>query len=125
MEKIGYEKWVIPGGHIPFKGTGREPDFLSQDRIAILNPNKNKVGIKLRILFSDKEAIGNYHLEIQGERVLKFRINDLINPFPVNLEEDYALFIEAEEPVVVQFLRMNSGQNKLAIMGTMAFGTDI
>jgi hypothetical protein len=124
MEKIGHRQWIIPGGHIPFKGTGREPDFLSQDRISILNPNNKTVGINLKVLFADQEVIENYQLKIEGKRLLKFRVNDLIDPFPVPLEEDYALFIEAEEPVVIQFLLMNTGQNNLAIMGTLAFGTD-
>jgi hypothetical protein len=125
MEKVGHKQWVISGGHIPLKGTGREPWFLSQDRIAILNPNKNAVSIRLKVLFAEQEAIDSYQLEINGERLLKFRVNDLINPFPVPLEEDYALIVEASEPVVVQFLRMNSGQRNLAIMGTMAFGTEL
>jgi hypothetical protein len=125
METIGHRQWVIPGGNIPFKGSGKEPDFLSQDRIAILNPNKKTISIKLKIYFSDQEPFENYQLKIDGERLLKFRVNDLIDPFPVPLEENYAIFIEAEEPVVVQFLRMNTGFKNLAIMGTIAFGNEL
>jgi hypothetical protein len=125
METIGHKQWVIPGGNIPFRSTGREPGFLSQDTIAILNPNKKNVGIQLKIYFDSREPNENYKLKIGRERLLKFRVNDLIDPFPVPLEETYALVIEAEEPVVIQFLRMNTGQKNLAIMGTIAFGNEL
>ncbi len=124
MKTIGYKKWVIPGGHIPFLSSGREPEMLSQDKIAVLNLNKKSVKIKMTIYHPDEEPIEGYPLEIEGERVRKFRVNDLINPFPVVLEQDYSIVLEAEEPVVVQFLRMDTGYKNLAIMGTMAFGTN-
>ena len=124
MKAIGYTQWIIPGGHIPFKSTGREPEFLSQDKIAILNMNDEPATIKMTIFHQDTEPVEGYPLEVKGRRVRKFRVNDLINPFPVVLEKEYSLVIEADKPVIVQFLRMNTGSRNLAIMGSMAFGTD-
>lgn len=124
METKGYKKWVIPGGHIPFRSTGREPDFLSQDKIAVLNLNKKSVKIKMTIYYTEEKPVEGYPLEIKGERVRKFRVNDLINPYPVILEKDYSLVLEAEEPVVVQFLKMNTGHRNIALTGTLAFGTN-
>jgi hypothetical protein len=91
------------------------------------NPESEQknVGIQLKIYFDSREPNENYKLKIGRERLLKFRVNDLIDPFPVPLEETYALVIEAEEPVVIQFLRMNTGQKNLAIMGTIAFGNEL
>lgn len=124
MKAFGYKKWVIPAGHIPFHSTGKEPELLSQDKVAILNMNPDSVEIKMTIYYQDEEPVSGYPLEVKGQRVRKFRVNDLINPFPVILEKEYSLVIEASEPVIVQFLRLNSGQTNLALMGSMAFGTD-
>ena len=125
MNSNGYKKWVVPGGYIPFKSTGREPELLSQDKISILNLNKEPVKIKMTIYYEEEEPVEGYLLEIKGERVRKFRVNDLINPFPVVLEKTYSLVLEADKPVIVQFLKMNTGYGNLALMGSIAYGTDI
>ena len=124
MEATGYKKWIIPDGHIPFKSTGREPDFLSQDKIAVLNLNDEPAILKLTIFYREEEPVEGFTLEVKGRRVRKFRVNDLINPFPVILEKDYSIMIESDKPVIVQFLRMNTGNRNLALMGTMAYRTD-
>jgi hypothetical protein len=125
MAAAGKKRWVIPCGRIPLRTTGKEPEFLSQDRIAVLNLNKDPVKIKLTFFYSDQEAAGGYEVVIQGERVRKIRINDIINPLPVYLEKDYSMLIEADKTVVVQFLKMNTSSRDIAITGTIAFGTDI
>ncbi len=124
MEALGKKKWVIPGGHIPLKSTGKEPEMVSQDKIAILNTGLNTVKLRLTVFYSGDDPVNNYILNVKGRRLKKIRINDLIDPFPVTLETDYSLLIEAEEPVVVQFLRMDTGYRNVAVMGAMGFGTD-
>ena len=124
MKAIGHKKWVIPGGYIPFRSNGREPELLSQEKIAILNTNKEPTTIKMTVFYQEEDPVAGYLLEIKGQRVKKFRINDLIDPFPVILEKEYSLLIEADKPVVIQFLRMNTGHKSIATMGTMAYGTD-
>ncbi|HZH73317.1 MAG TPA: sensory rhodopsin transducer [Mariniphaga sp.] len=125
MRKIGYKKWVIPGGYIPFATNGREPELLSQDKISILNLNKEPTTIRMTVYYQEEEPVSGYPLEIKGMRVKKFRVNDLIDPFPVVLEKEYSLIIEADKPVVVQFLKMNTGHKNVAMLGTIAYGTDI
>ncbi len=124
MKKSGNKKWIIPGVHIPLKSTGREPEMVSQDRIAILNLHTGPVKIRLTVYQTRMEPVSGYNLEIQGQRLKKIRINDLIDPYPLYLETDYALLIEADREVAIQFLRMNTGYGSAAIMGTMGYGTD-
>ena len=125
MALAGKKRWVVPFGRIPMGTTGKEPDFLSQDRIAVLNLNKDPVKIKLTFYYPGQEPAGGYEIRVPGERVKKIRINDLIDPFPVYLEQDYSMLIEADAEVIVQFLKMNTGYRNAAITGTLAFGTDI
>jgi hypothetical protein len=124
MKDSGSKKWIIPGGYIPFTSTGKEPDFLSQDRISILNINKNTATVRITIFYRENDPVEHAPVKVKGRRIRKIRINDLINPFPVILEKDYGIMIESDEPVVVQFSQMNTGQNSLALMGTIAYGTD-
>jgi hypothetical protein len=124
MEQAGSKKWIIPGGYIPFNSTGKEPAFLSQDRISILNTNKNTATVRITIFYREDEAVEYAPVKVEGRRIRKIRINDLINPYPVILEKEYGIMIESDEPVVVQFLKMNTGNKNLSLMGTMASGTD-
>jgi hypothetical protein len=121
MRGQGKKVWVIPGGYIPLKSTGPEPDLLSQDRLAVLNLNRGKTSFRITVFYEKAEPVSFRELSVQGKRVKKIRINDLINPLPVPLETPYALLIEADKVVVVQFLRMFTGSAAAALTGTMAF----
>lgn len=37
MNPIGHKVWAIPGGRMPLRSTGPEPDFTSRDELCILN----------------------------------------------------------------------------------------
>jgi hypothetical protein len=124
MNAFGKRKWIIPGGHVPLKSTGREPDFLSQDRLAILNTGIETAKIEISVFYTNKEPVSYQTLEIKAKRLRKIRINDLINPAPVYLETDYALVIESDHNVVIQFLRMDTGNSGVSVLGTIAFNSD-
>lgn len=119
--EIGKKKWSFSGGFIPVKSTGKEPDFVSQDKISILNTSGKDATIKITLFFTDKDPVGEYEIEVKKERVRKFRVNDLIDPHAIPLGQSYGCILESDVPVVVQFTKQNSGQDALAIMGTIAF----
>lgn len=123
-EAAGKKKWIIPGGHIYLKSNGKEPDLLSQDRIAVLNTGSDPVKLKISVFHSDRDPVEYSLLEIGARRLRKVRINDLIDPCPVFLETDYAIVIEADHNVVVQFMQMNTGQRNAAMMGSISFSAD-
>jgi hypothetical protein len=124
MKKHGKKKWVIPGINIPAASNGAEPEFLSQDRITILNTGENAVQIKLTAYRPDDEPIVYSTLSVEGRRLRKIRLNDLINPVPLYLGSEYSLLVEAEDNIIVQFLRMNTGDRNVSIAGTIAFGSE-
>lgn len=123
MKAMGKHKWVIPGGDIPARSTGKEPEMLSQDAVAILNTQPKDITIRITVYYENQKAMPGYTLEVKGERLRKIRINDLIDPLPVPLETPYSLVIESSQRIIVQFTRMNTSQAPCALMGTMAFGT--
>ena len=119
--KIGKKKWVIAGGNIPVESNGFEPTFTSHDKLSILHTSSGKVKITLTIYFSDHEPYGPYELELEGQRLKKVRFNDLIDPLAIPLGVPYACVIEATEPVVVQFSRLDTSQKENAGFTTIAF----
>lgn len=123
MSKIGIGKnlWIIPGGHIPLHSTGHEPACTSHDKVSLLNTNLHEAKVHITIYYSDEEPIGPYICSVASQRVRKIRINDLIDPLPVFLDRPYALVIQSELPIVIQFSRQSTEQQNQAFAGSMAF----
>ena len=121
MAGTGSKKWAIPGGNVPVKSNGHEPELTSFDQLSILNTNSSNAQISLTIYFSETETYGPYKIEMPGKRVKKIRINDLIDPLAVPLGEPYACLIEADVEVVLQFTRQDTSQQENAGCTTLAF----
>jgi hypothetical protein len=121
MGDIGQRTWVIPGGRVPLSSTGREPDLTSCDELCVLNAGPTAARVALNFFYSGRDPVGPYNVGVPGKRVLQIRINDLIDPEAVPLDEPYACVIESNVPVVVQFSRRDTTQPANAIATAMAF----
>lgn len=124
MKPVGRKRWVISGGHIPLRSTGREPEFTSFDRLSVLNVSDQTAEIEITLYYSDHAPVGPYPLKIDARRVRKFRFNDLIDPEAIPLDRDYGAVIESNVPIVVQFTRQDTSQAANGLLGTMAFPLD-
>lgn len=124
MREIGKVDWAFSGGRIPFDSTGEEPMFNSHDKISVLNTSEEEAEIEIFIFYEDEAPVDPYEVAIKPGRLRKIRINDLIDPVAVKLERNYGCYIRSNVPVVIQFSRMNTGQEANAIMGTLAFPAD-
>src|SRR5687767_14023505 len=105
--------WMVPGGHSPLISTGKEPEFTSRDELSILNTNAQEASVDIMIYYTNREPAGPYAIKIKARSVRNLRFNDLVDPEPVFLDTDYAVLVESNIPVVVQFTRMNTGQPEL------------
>jgi hypothetical protein len=121
MKTIGHKVWAIPGGFIPLQSTGREPEFTSHDKLCFLNTSDREATVEITFFYTDRDPIGPYEVTISPQRLRNVRVNDLIDPEAVPLETDYACVIEANVPIVVQFIHQDTRQAENAIFGTMAF----
>jgi hypothetical protein len=114
IKKYGRKKWAFAGCRIPVATTGKEPQFTSQDRIAILNTTDQAAEIKISIFFVDKEAIRNYSITVMAQRIRKIKFNDLIDPLPIPLDEPFGFVLQSNTQVIVQFSRMNTENKYIA-----------
>lgn len=121
MKRIGKLDWAFSAGRIPLESTGKEPEFISHDKIAVLNTSEEEALLELFIFYENEQPVGVFELKIKPRRLRKIRINDLIDPTVINLDRNYSCFIKASIPVVIQFSRINSATKETAEMGTMAF----
>lgn len=121
MKAIGHKVWAVPGGHIPLKSTGHEPEFTSYDMLCFLNTGDKDAIAEVTIFYADRDPVGVYSIDIPARRIRHMRINDFIDPEAVPLDTDYACVIESNVPIVVQFIRQDTRQAEYALMGTIAF----
>ncbi len=73
------------------------------------------------IYFADREPAGPYRFTVAARRTRHVRFNELSDPAPVPRDTDYASVIESDVPIVVQHTRLDSRQQALALMTTIAF----
>jgi hypothetical protein len=116
--------WVISGGRIPLSTAESGPEFNSRDWLSILNSGVHDAAVRITIFHADKKPTGPFNISIAAKRIKKIRMNDLVDPEPITLEEDYAAVIESDMPLAIQFSRMDTTRQALALLSTLAFPCD-
>lgn len=124
MDAIGKTRWVIAEGYIPGESTGSGRAFESHETACILNAGSREAHVRITLFFADREPVGPYQVRVPGKRTKHIRFNDLNDPAPVPRDTDYSSLIESDEPIVVQHTRLDSRQDALALLSTVAFSGD-
>jgi hypothetical protein len=117
----GHKKWIIPGGHIPGQSTGAEPASTSRDVLCLVNTNEQDAQLNIMIYYEDHDPKGPYTLTVKAKRIRHIRFNDLIDPESIPLDTPYAALIKSNIPVVVQFTRVDTSRNGMAVAMMMAY----
>jgi hypothetical protein len=111
---LGRTRWAIAAGHAPSRATGAEPAFTSCDQVALLNAGEELANVRLTVLYAERDPVGPFRIGVSPRRVRHVRINDLIFPEAVRLDEAYGLEVESDHPVVVQFTRRDTRERACA-----------
>lgn len=124
MQAIGKTRWAIAEGYIPPGSTGSSREMTSHEAACILNAGDRDAQIAITVFYKDREPAGPYRVTVPARRTLHLRFNDLKDPEPIPEGTDYASVIESNVPVVVQHTRLDSRQAELALLSTVAYGSD-
>ncbi|HUZ60855.1 MAG TPA: sensory rhodopsin transducer [Hanamia sp.] len=118
---IGKKIWAIAEGYIPGYSNGPPPDFISHEAACILNSSDEDAHVQIMLYFTDKEPVGPYKLTVPARRTRHFRFNNLTDPEPVPLETNYSSVFISDQPIVLQYTRLDSRQNANALITTIAY----
>jgi hypothetical protein len=121
MNAIGRTCWVIPEGYIPGHSTGQGRDMVSHEAACILNTGDRDAQVTVTVFFADREPAGPYRVTVPARRTLHLRFNDLTDPEPIPRDTDYSSMIDSTVPVIIQHTRLDSRQEALALMSTLAY----
>ncbi|TWI01737.1 hypothetical protein IP90_02297 [Luteimonas cucumeris] len=120
-DAIGCARWAIAAGHAPARSRGVEPAFTSHDRLCLLNAGAVLANVRVRVLYAAGAEVGPYRLSVAPRRMRHVRVNDLIFPEAIRLDEAYGLIVRSDQPVVVQFSRQDTRALMNAGMMTTAW----
>lgn len=118
---IGKKIWAIAEGYIPGYSNGPPPDFISHEAACVLNASDEDAHVQIMLYFTDKEPVGPYKLTVPARRTRHFRFNDLEAPQPVPKETNYSSVFISDQPIVLQYTRLDSRQNANALVTTIAY----
>lgn len=118
---LGKKIWAIAEGYIPGYSNGPPPDFISHEAFCILNASDEDAHVEIMLYFSDKEPVGPYKETVPARRTRHFRFNNLTDPQPVPLETNYSSVFISDQPIVMQYTRLDSRQNANALITTIAY----
>jgi hypothetical protein len=120
-DPIGRRRWAIAEGYIPSWSHGPEPQMTSHETACVLNANDQDAHLSITVFFADREPAGPYRITVPARRTRHVRFNQLDDPEPIPKDTDYASVIEADVPIVVQHTRLDSRQEALGLISTIAF----
>lgn len=103
---MGYGKkvWIFPDAELPPVGVNCIPGHES---VIITNTGKKDAHVRITLLYTDREPVRDICVTVKAERVRCLRTNEE-KDFGVHtaaFEEQYAIMLESDEPIVAQYGR--------------------
>lgn len=125
MEPLGRKRWVIPEGYIPPESMiNANRALLSHEAACLLNAGDADAHVRITLFFTDREPVGPYEVTLGARRTLHLRFNELDDPAPVPVGQDYASVFESDVPIVVQHTRLDSRAAEISLLSTIAWPAD-
>jgi len=100
----GKKVWIFPDAELPPVGVNLIPGHES---IIITNTGDEDAHIKITLFYTDKEPIDDIHVTVGARRVRCLRTNEEkdFGAYTAKFEEQYAIMLESDVPVVAQYGR--------------------
>ena len=102
---MGYGKkvWIFPDAELPPVGVNLIPGHES---VIITNTGDQEANVKVTLLYTDKDPV-SFMATVPSHRVRCLRTNEEkdFGPFTAKFDEQYAIMLESDVPVVAQYGR--------------------
>lgn len=118
--QAGSKVWFIPDCYWPEITTGEH--YVSHEAICVLNPSKHDAKITITLYFEDSEPMRGFTAECKAERTNHIRLDQIKNDQGKGIPQGvpYAAMVESDQPIIVQYSRLDTTQAEIGLMTTMA-----
>jgi hypothetical protein len=116
---LGKKTWLIPDGFWPSKYNGQQ----SHEAICVINAENDDAEIEITLFFEEQPEMGGFQYICPARRTKHIRMDKLKskNGKPVPIDTPYAMLVQSNNPIVVQYSRMDTSQCEMALMSTIAY----
>ena len=99
----GKKVWIFPDAELPPVGVNLIPGHES---IIITNANEQDANIKITLFYPNKDPV-SFNTAVKARRVRCLRTNEEkdFGEFTAEFEQQYAIMLESDVPVVAQYGR--------------------
>ena len=117
--KYGKKIWLIPDAFYNSQSIGA----VSHEAVCVLNTSDEDAAIKLTLYFEDRDKMDGYVAACPKERTHHIRMDKLRSTSGAGVPMDvpYAILVESNVEVVVQYSRLDTSQAEMALMTTVAY----
>ncbi|MBO4327208.1 MAG: hypothetical protein J5950_08040 [Clostridia bacterium] len=120
MAKNGKKQWFMPDAFYPVADHG---DYVSHEAVCVLNTGDEDAHIDLTLYFEDREPRSGFHAVCGARRTNHIRLDKLKDESGEGIDRGvpYAILLDSDVPVVVQYSRCDTTQSELSFMGLLAY----
>ncbi len=120
MKEYGKKVWLIPDC---FLNSVSKNESISHEAICVINTTSREAKIDFTLLFEDREAVTGYGAVCGAMKTHHIRMDKQVNAQGVKIPRDvpYAVLVESNEPIVVQYSRLDTSAAEMALMTTIAY----
>ena len=122
MKTYGKKTWLIPDCFLDPVSNGQ----VSHEAVCVINTSPEDAEIKFTLFFEDRDADTSFSSVCASMRTHHIRLDKLKNPAGEEIPRGipYAMLIESNTPIVVQYSRLDTAQSELALMTTIPYAVE-
>lgn len=126
MKALGKTTWMIPDTFLRSTSRSSDPGDRSHEAICVLNTSENDAHIALTLYFEDREPNTAFTAFCGAERTHHIRLDKIRDKDGNGIPEDtpYAILVESDTPIVVQYSRLDTSSAEMALMTTIAYAVE-
>ena len=113
--------WLIPDCYWPEVTTPGV--YVSHEAICLLNTGARDAHVRFTFYYEDEPPRAGYAAVCKALRTFHVRLDQLTNELGAHLPRGkaYAALVESDEPIVVQYSRLDTSRGNEALMTTLAY----
>ena len=123
MKAYGKKTWLIPDTYLNSISKNKN---ISHESICVLNTSDVDAVIKLTLFFEDREKRDDFESFCGAGRTHHIRLDKIRSKNGESIPRDipYAILLESNIEIVVQYSRLDTSSAEMALMTTMGYAVE-
>ena len=120
-KEIGKCSWYIPDAFYPSVDQGES--YVSHEAVCVLNTGDKDAHIQITLYFEDSEPLEGFEAVCGARRTNHIRMDRIVSKGGKKVPRGvpYAMLVESDVPVVVQYSRLDTTQAEMSFMSLIAY----